>query len=128
MKKKIKIIDILCYISIGDYDKLPEEFEYAGYCWHWCIACKIYETKDEDKNEMNLYKYFATEGDLNDEVEILDKEDEFEDIEEFQSFITNVGRVDNTNIELYIHTLFKQQTQLINNQKKIIERLKKEGK
>jgi len=77
---------------------------------------------------MNLYKYFATEGDLNDEVEILDKEDEFEDIEEFQSFITNVGRVDNTNIELYIHTLFKQQTQLINNQKKIIERLKKEGK
>jgi len=34
MKKKIKIIDILCYISIGDYDKLPEEFEYAGYCWH----------------------------------------------------------------------------------------------
>lgn len=119
MGKKIKIIDILCYISIGDYDKLPEKFEYAGYCWHWCIACKIYETKDEDKNEINLYKYFATEGDLNDEVEILDEENEFEDIEEMNLDI-------DCTTEWNFGEVYDTINQLIKNQKKIIMRLKDE--
>lgn len=124
MGKKIKIIDLLCYISIGDYDKLPKEFEYAGYCWRWCIACKIYETRDEDKNEMNLYKYFATEGDLNDEVEILDEEDEFEDIEEIP-FDNGMKTYD---ISTYhqIERMTYAINDLINNQKKIIMRLKDE--
>jgi len=125
LKKKIKIIDILCYISTGDYDKLPEKFEYAGYYWFWCLSCLTYETRNENNEETNLYDYLARNGNLNDFVEILDEEDEFE---EFKSFICNVGAVNSTNVEDCIHTLFKQQTQLINNQKKIIERLKKEGK
>lgn len=63
---------------------------------------------------------------LDEEVEILDEEDEFEEFDTFKSFTCNVGRVDESNIEECIHTLFSQQTSLICNQKKIIEKLNKE--
>ena len=117
MKKKVKIIDILCYISMEEYDKLPEEFEYAGYCWFWCLSCLTYETRDKNNEEINLYDYLARNGDLNDEVEILDEEDEFEDIEEFV-----FGEVEDV-----AHYEMKDKiNQLIKNQKKIIERLKDE--
>ena len=52
-----------------------------------------------------------------------DEDDEFIDI---NSYICNVGAVNERNIEEYIHTLFKQQAILIENQKKIIEKLKEE--
>ena len=117
MEKKIKIIDLLNKIANGE--EVPKKIKWDNDEWEYGVS-KNYYSDYEDL-------FTAIDGsNLTDEVEILDEEDEFEDIEEFQSFITNVGRVDNTNIELYIHTLFKQQTQLINNQKKIIERLKDE--
>ena len=132
MKKKIKIIDLLCYISIGDYDKLPKEFEYAGYCWFWCLSCLTYETKDENNKEINLYDYLARNGDLNDEVEILDEEDEFEDIESFGVHYS-WDYIDYKNIEelkKYVNkdfqNIFDTLDKLIKNQKKIIERLKDE--
>ena len=118
--KTIKIIDLLNKIANGE--EVPKKIK-----WHNLIY--IYNKYNDDsyyeENDTNCMWSGYCFKILNDEVEILD-EDEFEDIEEFQSFITNVGRVDNTNIELYIHTLFKQQTQLINNQKKIIKKLNKE--
>lgn len=58
---------------------------------------------------------------LFDEVEIIE-EDEFDN---FSSYTCNVGRVDESNIEEYIHTLFSQQMILIENQKKIITELNK---
>ena len=133
-KKKIKIIDILCYISTGDYDKLPEEFEYAGYYWFWCLSCLTYETRDENKEEINLYDYLARNGDLNDEVEISDIEDEFEDIEEIELIGDGSikgyynGEVHNITTNVKDKTVYiKLINQLIRNQKLIINKLKEEG-
>ena len=122
MEKKIKIIDLLCYISIGDYAKLPEEFKYAGYYWFWCLSCLTYETRDENNEETNLYDYLARNGDLNDEVEILDEEDEFEDIEElsFKDLAISINETYNDNVDVLMNKI----NELIKNQKKIIERLK----
>ena len=124
MGKKIKIIDILCYISVGEYDKLPEEFEYAGYCWFLCLSCLTYETKDENNEEINLYDYLARNGDLNDEVEILDSEDEFEDIEELN--LDKDELLQKVIITAQDYVIEGKINELIKNQKKIISRLKDE--
>lgn len=124
-----------------DEDKLEDE-NYKDYLSECFLESTMFDKcitildKEEFEDTFSGIKYFkdgkcymsfsAPLIPKEDIESILDEEDEFEDIEEFQSFITNVGRVDNANIELYIHTLFKQQTQLINNQKKIIEKLKEE--
>lgn len=118
--KTIKIIDLLNKIANGEETPYKIIYNNVEYTYE-------YDVQDYWEEEHNyLFEKLFCENDtkiaLEIEVEILDEE-EFEDIEEFKSFITNVGKADNTNIELYIHTLFKQQTQLINNQKKIIERL-----
>ena len=116
MEKKIKIIDLLCYMSIGDYDKLPERFCFKG------VTFKLNKNKNyvSTTSGLLLTKYLDNdylEMDLNSEIKTLDEEDEFEDID--------------TIIALYNPTLndsnFRSKiNQLIKNQKKIIERLKKQ--
>ena len=59
---------------------------------------------------------------LNDKVEVIGEE-----LKKIDSYICNVGAVNNfDDVEKYIHTLFEQQSQLIQNQNNIIERLKNE--
>ena len=88
MKKKIKIIDLLCYIAIGDYDKLPKKVRYEEINWKLEINsyCGV-DYSDETQYMFADYidKHFCIQEILNDEVEILDEEDEFEDIEEIKS-------------------------------------------
>ena len=84
MKKKIKIIDLLCYMSIGDYSELPEKFCFKE------VTFKLNENKNyvSTTSGLLLTKYLDNdylEMDLNSEIEILDEEDEFEDIEEIKS-------------------------------------------
>ena len=143
MGKKIKIIDILCYISIGDFDKVPKIIKYKD----------IILTYDEEEQDylkywgeglfQRLFDKFLISDFINEEVEIL--EDKFEDIEEMD--VALLGQCDNwlrcpTNevtkqdIELnpYIINNIRENTlefqhrinDLIKNQKKIIERLKDE--
>lgn len=116
MKKKIKIIDLLCYMSIGDYDKLPERFCFKG------VTFKLNENKNyvSTTSGLLLTKYLdndSLEIDLNAEAEvdeeILDEEDEFEDIEEIDNLYS-------------MYNYFIPINKLIKNQKKIIERLKDE--
>ena len=132
MKKKIKIIDILCYISIGEYDRLPKRIRIYGR------NDSIYEFKPI--NDTSLYYYFnintherlgsdwKLDGDiLNYEVEILDSEDEFEDIEEIRGVVEKdesltfdeirEGIINNFNL------VIEKTNLLIKNQKKITERL-----
>ena len=117
MRKKIKIIDILCYISIGDFENLPKKIKFKN---------NIYEYRGDDyscifqnSKELWLFSDGYTNktmwlGEfLNYELEILDEEDEFEDIEE----LDNITPVYN-----YFITINK----LIKNQKKTIERLNNE--
>ena len=63
----MKVIDLLNKIAKGE--EVPKKIKYRGFYWNWCEACRVHETRDENNNEMNLYKYFATKGDVNDEVE-----------------------------------------------------------
>ena len=120
MKKKIKIIDLLCYISIGDYSELPERFCFKG------VTFKLNENKNyvSTTSGLLLTKYLDNdylEMDLNSEIEILDEEDEFEDIEEIP-FDNGMKTYD---ISTYhqIERMTYAINDLINNQKKIIERL-----
>lgn len=111
MKKTIKIIDLLNKIANGEdvpykiiYDgKIYIYYEaYAGYYEEGFAG--IYNNKLLTFKNEQYYKV------LNDEVEILDEEDGFEDIDYYD--------LDNFK---YIH---KQMKRIIKNQKKIIERLK----
>ena len=70
MTKKIKIIDILCYISIGEYDKLPKRIRYRyGYLY------KDFTFDGESLNYISEKDFLFGENItamLNHEVEILD--------------------------------------------------------
>lgn len=129
MRKKIKIIDVLCYISTGDYDKLPKKVKQdeRGEELFWN------GTTYEFINESTLnWNYYIEDTSLNDEFEILDEEDDFEDIESFGVHYS-WDYIDYKNIEelkKYVskdfQNTFDTLDKLIKNQKKIIERLKDE--
>ena len=125
--KTIKIIDLLNKIANGEEvpkkikllyanDEYTEMYEYN----HWVGDY----TMIGEKENLCLFSCFVfgtnnSKNRLNDEIEILDEEDEFEDIEEFV-----FGEVEDA-----AHYEMKDKiNQLIKNQKKIIEMLKKEGK
>lgn len=131
--KTIKIIDLLNKIANGE--EVPQTIKYDDFYWNWCGSCKIYEARDEENIEINLYRSLVYEGDLNDEVEILDKEDEFEDIYSlcdnseqynFSSRQTGMTKEDRRLLDSNFKELLIVVNQLIKNQKKIIERLKDE--
>lgn len=121
---KITIYELLGLIKDGK--DLPEKISYID-----TDGFKYVFDLENDKNywceELGgwLFNNWDIQLILNNEVEILDEEDEFDN---FSSYTYNVGRVDESNIEEYIHTLFSQQMRLIENQKKIINKLKEEGK
>ena len=121
MKKKIKIIDILCKINCNE--EVPYKIKYVIDEYTYDYEIQDYYDKNYNYLFEELFLGYDTSRVLETEVEILDEEDEFE---EFDHYIGNVGRVDESNIEEYIHILFFQQSKLIKNQKKIIERLKDE--
>lgn len=126
--KTIKIIDLLNKIANGE--EVPkmvtankfEDFEDMIFIYDKDI--QDYKSKDCDYLfEMIFNRGFPI---LNKEVEILDEEDEFEDIENIEEI--SINKVNDNSIYdnecLYVKTI----NQLIKNQKKIIERLKEEGK
>ena len=120
--KTIKIIDLLNKIANGE--EIPKEIKIKTS--EGTIA-PFYLSDDKYINIYTEYSLLECldEFDLNDKI-TLDEEDEFEEFDTFKSFTCNVGRVDESNIEECIYTLFRQQTSLICNQKKIIERLNNE--
>lgn len=115
--KTIKIIDLLCYISISDYDKIPKKVKWRDDVWE-------YDDRMQDYTNGHLMlfeqlKIIKTKEFLNDEVEILDEEDEFEDIEEIYFSVYEQERLEETVLD----KIEERVNQLIKNQKKIIERL-----
>ena len=120
MEKKIKIIDLLNKIANGEIPKLirtmGDEWKYINGDY-WCENCG---------------GWFSTEclelTILNDEVEILDEEDEFEDIDEVEVYhqyneaiIKNYGK--ESTVNLGVELLADKINDLIKNQKKIIEKI-----
>lgn len=67
----MKVIDLLN--KIANDEEVPKEIKYRDYNWSWCEPCKIYETRFVDIGEVNLYTFFSKEGNLNDEIEIIEE-------------------------------------------------------
>ena len=59
---------------------------------------------------------------LYDEVEIIEEVEKVKELRPFTAYTFGVGKVNETNIEEYIHRLFEQQSQLIENQNIIIKK------
>ena len=115
MGKKIKIIDLLNKIANGE--EVPKKIMYGLNKWFYDKDCNDYFKEGDNSLETFQMTYVSNSKWLNLKVEILDEEDEFEDIEEMNLDIEcttdwNFGEVYDTI------------NQLIENQKKIIERLK----
>lgn len=130
MIKKIKIIDILCYISTGEFDKVPKKIRYDNKIMEYDNHKQDYKGYYSNNNGNWLFQYLFdkcrnTLHFINDFVEILDEEDEFEDIGEI--IYPDLNK--DYEFELHhkhIEEIYDTINQLIKNQKKIIERLKDE--
>lgn len=117
MKKKIKIIDLLN--KIANDEEVPKRIIYGLNKWFYDKDCNDYFKEDDESSISFQMTYVSNPKWLNIEVEILDEEDEFEDIETITSVENNAKE-----LVRFADTI----NQLIYNQKKIIERLEHEKK
>ena len=110
---KIRVIDLLNKIANGE--ELPKKIRFRMYELEYDEEDKKYKRiGNSDETLKCIFQFFYLEKCLNDNVEILDEEDEFIDIEEL-----TCGPYDYTKSTI---------NDLIKNQKKIINKLKEEGK
>lgn len=111
--KTIKIIELLNKIANGE--EKPKRIKWGEHYFEWFV----YEYKATKELGEPLFSQLGGFGKhfLTDEVEILDEEDEFEDIEEMNLDV-------DCTCEWNFGEVYDTINQLIKNQKKIIERLK----
>ena len=119
MEKKIKIIDILCKINCNE--EVPYKIKYVIDEYTYDYEIQDYYDKNYNYLFEELFVGYDTSRVLETEVEILESEDEFEDIEEI-----GVDETSNLDIAESFDFIEEKLNQLIKNQKKIIERLKDE--
>ena len=117
---KITIYELLGMIKDG---KAPKEVKREGHYY-------TYNEFEKDYYEGMGYDYEYliknTSNDrLNDEVEIIEEKKKIP--EKLNNFTTSVGRVDDSNVEEYIQTLFEQQYEIFNKINSIIDYLKSKG-
>ena len=128
MKKKIKIIDILCKINCNE--EVPYKIKYVINEYTYDYEIQDYYDKNYNYLFEELFVGYDTSRVLETEVEILDEEDEFEDIEEFANKVVRNKELSydesQENIVKNFNKIANVINQLIKNQKKIIERLKDE--
>lgn len=121
---KTSIYELLGLIKEG---KAPKKIKVTGNIYEYDESYKHYFTRKKGENYAVMLGGMINEINLiadafNDNVEIIEEDKELKKID---SYICNVGAVNNFNdVEKYIHRLFEQQAQLIQNQNKIIEKLK----
>lgn len=127
MRKTIKIIDILCMINCEE--EVPKEIIYNNTRYTYNESVQDYYDKEDNSLFEKGFTNLDTQTFLNRDVEILDEEDEFEDIEEVENCKIDddtirglVKSLNELHIE-YVNTI----NQLIKNQKKIIDKLNKQN-
>lgn len=125
-RKIVKLIDILCLMSLNE--KIPEEIKYDNKIYHYCDITKDYYYTCYGIN-IYLFKTLFSKPTtfLNDEVEILELEDEFEDIEKIEHEYIYGLNENEEKIDDRVSRFEDKINALIKNQKKIIEKLKEEG-
>ena len=116
----MRIIDLLNKIANGE--EVPNDIKVGIHKFYKCRKHNVYDDFDYQNKDgeylldyLSKYEYITKY--LSNEVEILDEEDEFEDIEEMNLDI-------DCTIEYNFGEVYDTINQLIKNQKKIIERLK----
>lgn len=127
MKKTITLYELLGLIKD---DKAPKKIKYEDKIYtFYDFVCGYYE---EGFAGINNKKFLTFRNEqyykvLNDEVEIISDEEEFEDVEEFKEY-KFINTRDILELEMLINKINADYNykinQLIRNQKKIIERLK----
>jgi hypothetical protein len=123
MEKKIKIIDIFCKINCGE--EVPYKIMYENHIYTYNSDVQDYDLNDNCEYLFeHLFTYKDTSIILELELEILDEEDEFEDIE--LSNLDTDELVNGKDIRPIDYLLEGKINALIKNQKKIIMRLKDE--
>ena len=122
MKKKIKIMDILCMINCRQ--EVPYKIKYNNDEYTYDYEIQDYYDKNYNYLFEELFVGYDTSRVLETEVEILDEEDEFKNIEELN--LEQDELVNNKDIRPIDYLLEGKINQLIKNQKKIISRLKDE--
>ena len=122
--KTIKIIDLLNKIANGE--EVPTDIKVGIHKFYKCRKHNVYDDFDYQNEDgeylldyLSEYEYLTKY--INNEVEILDEEDEFEDVKRLPINELYLTESQQSHIVDSINALIK-------NQKKIIERLKKEGK
>lgn len=116
MKKRMKIIDIFCLISNGE--KVPKKIRVEGVETFIFRNGKYEHEAHLGEDNSSLGHYFALDGMLNSEVEILDEEDD-EDIplipdDELYIIGNNLGNVCKKPIEEQLDYNFKILQEKIN--------------
>ena len=96
----MKVIDLLNKIANGE--EVPKQIKYCGVNYYWTGF--NYENSEAD--EVLFWYCVYSEKYINDEVELIEEDKKIETINNFTS---NVGAVDENNIEEYIHKLFEQE-------------------
>lgn len=120
----MKIIDLLNKIANGE--EVPKKIEYRNIKFLYNETNKHYIVENCDEYNDLLMEISNHKGtDLNYEVEILEEEKKIP--EKLDNFTISVGRVDDSNIEEYIHRLFEQQYEMFNKINSIIDYLKSKG-
>lgn len=130
MKKKkiVKLIDILCLMSLNE--KIPEKIKYDNQVYNYCDVTKDYYYTIYGIN-IYLFKTLFSRPTtfLNDEVEILETMDEFDEIEEITIRDKTIGFPNGEWTARNMDKAFAIKiNQLIKSQKKIMKKLREEGK
>ena len=122
--KTIKIIDLLN--KIANDGKVPETIIFEGHKCKYDAECFDYFSVNkftlQDTHYLFKSIFISSEQYLNNEVEILDEEDEFEDIEELN--LDKDELLQKVIITAQDYVIEGKINELIKNQKKIIERIK----
>ena len=126
MKKTIKIIDLLVKIANGE--EVPKKIKFRNALWIYSEENQDYLEYNKDYSDLFGYAFcnLKTLDFINDEVEILDEE-EFEDIEIKEMELIGASDIFQGNEKYWTNViskdleyLYKNQCNLIKNQKKII--------
>lgn len=126
MKKTIKVINLLNMISKGE--EVPKKIKYRNKIYIKRSDCYWYILENGTFDD----ELFVRIDCLNDEVEIISDEEEFEDIYNFcwnENYLfsnrqTGMTKEDRRLLDSNFKDIYDTINKLIKNQKKIIERLK----
>lgn len=123
---KIKLRELIDNLYAGE--EIPQKLKHNEKIWLWDEMECFYKLENGTAGLFGtIFDFYNDIDALDTELEIIEEE-ESDEIKKIPSWTTQVGRVDESNIEDYIHLLFSQQEQLFYKINELINNLKKGDK